>query len=173
MNRTKKQEMVVELSERLRGSENLYVTDFTGIAVKPMTELRRKLKSVGGEYVVVKNTLALRALASVELTGLEDVLDGPTAFVFTGEDPAVAAKILDEFRREHHVLKIKAGLVEGRAVGAEVVVRIAKLPARDELMAQLGGAFQAPLQGFVGALSSFLYQVVGALEALRAQRGST
>lgn len=172
MNRTKKQEMVVALAERLRDSENLYVTDFTGIAVKPMTELRRKLKRAGSEYLVVKNTLALRALESVEVSGLEDVLEGPTAFVFAGEDPVVAAKILEEFRKEHRTLRIKAGVVEGRQVSPDMVERLATLPPREQLMAQVGGALQAPLQGFVGVLSSFLYQVVGALEALRAQRSS-
>lgn len=173
MNRAKKQEMVATLSERLQGVENMYVTDFTGIAVKPMTELRRKLRGAGSEYVVVKNTLALRALESVKVSGLEDVLEGPTAFVFTGPDPVAAAKILAEFRKEHAVLTIKAGMVEGRKVGPDMVERLAKLPPRDQLMAQLGGALQAPLQGFAGALSSFLYQVVGVLEALRAQRSST
>lgn len=173
MNRTTKQETVEQLSARLKGAETLYVTDFTGIAVKPMTALRRKLKQAGGEYVVVKNTLALRALDTATLPGLENVLEGPTAFVFGGPDPVVAAKILTEFRKEHDVLTIKAGVVEGRAVGPDVVERLAQLPSREQLMAQLGGALQAPLQGFVGMLTSFLYQFVGALEALRTQRGSS
>lgn len=173
MNRTRKQEAVDQLSTRLKSAETLYLTDFTGIAVKPMTELRRRLKQAGGEYVVVKNTLALRALDATSLPGLERVLEGPTAFVFGGSDPIVAAKILTEFRKEHQVLTIKAGVVEGRTVGPDVVERLAQLPPREQLMAQLGGALQAPLQGFAGALASFLYQFVGALEALRAQRGTT
>lgn len=173
MNRATKQETVETLSRRLAGAENLYVTDFTGIAVKPMTELRRKLRATGGEYLVVKNTLALRALEHASLAGLESVLAGPTAFVFAGADPVGAAKILAEFRKEHQTLRIKAGLVEGRTVAPELVERLATLPPRDQLLAQVGGALQAPLQGFAGMLTSFLYQVVGALEALRAQRGSS
>lgn len=173
MNRARKRETVELLSARLAASENLYVTDFTGIAVQPMTELRRKLKQAGGEYVVVKNTLALRALERAAVTGLEDVLDGPTAFVFVGTDPVMAAKILAEFQREYDVLSIKAGVVEGRKVGPEQVRRLASLPPKDQLMAQVAGTLQAPLASFAVVLTSFLYQFVGALEALRAQREST
>lgn len=172
MNRTQKGEIVAQLTERLQRSPNLYLTDFTGIGVKPMTELRRKLRAAGVEYVVVKNTLALRALETVEVGvgGLTEELKGPTAFVFAGPDPVSAAKVLTEFQKEHEVLTVKSGLLEGRAVTADEVARLATLPSRDQLLAQLGGAFQAPMQGFVGALTGLLYQFVGAVEALRAER---
>lgn len=173
MNRTKKQETVESLSRRLAGSKNLYVTDFTGVAVKPMTELRRRLKRAGGEYVVVKNTLALRALKDASVDGLTEVLEGPSGFVFAGADPISAAKILAEFQKEHQVLAVKAGLVEGRPVGPAEVERLARLPPKDQLMAELAGALQAPLAGLAGALTMFLYQFVGALEGLRAERGSS
>lgn len=173
MNRTKKQETVEALASRLQASEHLYLTDFTGIAVQPMTELRRKLKEAGSEYMVVKNTLALRALEAASVEGLEQELDGPTAFVFVHTDPIGTAKVLADFQKEHDVLAIKAGVVEGRRVSPEDVARLAKLPPRDQLLAQVGGALQAPLQGFVGMLTSFLHQVVGALEALKAQKSGT
>ncbi len=172
MNRDKKSEVVRELATKLAASPNLYLTDFTGIAVKPMTELRRKLRVAGVDYVVVKNTLALRALKEASVSGLDDQIRGPTGFVFAGADPMTAAKILAAFQKEHESLAVRAGLVDGRTVTAAEVKRLASLPSRDELMAQLGGAFQAPMQGFVGAVSSLLYQFVGAVEALRAQRAS-
>lgn len=170
MTREKKQEIVAGLRTRLVESPNVYVTDFTGIAVKPMTELRRKLRAAGGEYIVVKNTLALQALEAAKVEGLREVLDGPTAFVFAGDGPLGTAKVLAEFQKEHESLTIKAGLVDGRYVSAEEVKRLASLPPRDVLLGQLAATLQAPLAGFVGALSGLMNQFVGALEALRAQR---
>jgi large subunit ribosomal protein L10 len=172
MDRENKAEVVRALADRLQRSETLYLTDFTGIAVKPMTELRGKLREAGVEYVVVKNTLALRALKEANVTGLDEVLRGPTGFVFAGADPLAPAKVLAAFQKEHETLTVKLGLVEGRQMTPEEISRLAALPSRDELLAQMGGALQAPLQGFVGVLSSMLYQFVGAVEALRAQRAS-
>ncbi len=172
MNKGKKIEAVDTLATRLAASPNFYLTDFTGIAVKPMTQLRRQLREAGGEYVVVKNTLALRAFSSTAVEGLDDLFKGPTGVVFAGADPLVAAKVLAEFQKDHETLLIKAGLIDGRAMTAAQVSRLASLPPKDQLMGQLAGTFQAPLQGFVGALSGLLTQMVGALEALRRQRAN-
>jgi large subunit ribosomal protein L10 len=171
MNRAEKANVVSSLSERLRRSGTVYVTDFTGLKVQNLTELRRRLRRAGGEYVVVKNTLALRALQAASKSGFEDVLQGPTGLVFVQEDPVAAAKVLAEFRKEFERPAVKAGLVEGRRVRPEEVERLARLPSRPELLGQVAGALQAPLAGLVGVLNGLLYQFVGALEALRAQRG--
>lgn len=171
-NRAKKGEIVTGLSGRLSAASTIYLTDFTGLKVKNVTELRRRFRSAGVEYVVVKNTLAQRALREAALTGLEDALAGPTAFVFAGPDPIGAAKILADFQKEFERPTVKGGVVEGRVVGAADVRRLALLPPREQLLGQVAGAFQAPLSGFVGVLQSLLGQVVGALEALREQRGS-
>jgi large subunit ribosomal protein L10 len=173
MNRATKQTLIDSLAARLGASPNLYLTDFTGVAVKPMTEFRRRLRDAGLEYVVVKNTLALRALEVASVAGVNELLAGPTAFVLAGEQPVVAAKVLAEFQKEHETFTIKAGVVEGRVILQDEVKRLATLPSREELYSQLGGALQAPLQGFVGALSGLLNQFVGAVEALRAQRATT
>ena len=173
MNRTEKAEFVNRLAERLTKSPNLYLTDFTGIAVKPVTELRRKLRSAGVDCMVVKNTLALRALEQASVEGLNDLLEGPTAFVFAGADPLSAAKVLTDFQTEHQQLTVKAGLLDGQRVDASYIKRIASLPPRDQLLSQAGGALQAPLQAFVGALSGLLNQMVGVLEALRSERAAS
>jgi large subunit ribosomal protein L10 len=170
MNRDKKTKVVEELTARLGRSPNLYLTDFTGLSVKPMTELRRKLREAGVEYTVVKNTLAVRAFESASVSGFDEMLNGPTAVVFAGDEPINAAKVLAQFQKEHGALTFKAGLVEGRVVDPAEIKRLATLPSRDELMGQVAGAMQGPLQGFVGALSGLLNQFVGAVEALRAQR---
>jgi len=172
MNRTDKTDMVERLSEQLSKSSTIYLTDFTGIAVKPMTELRRKMRVAGVQCTVVKNTLALRAMEAASIKGVEDVMSGPTAFVFAGEDPVTAAKILADFQKEHEQLQIKAGLVEGQPVTADEVKRLASLPSREQLLSQALGLLQAPLQGFAGAIDGLLYQMVGAIDALRAQRAA-
>lgn len=172
MTRARKAEVVERLAARLKEAPTLYLTDFTGVAVQPMTDLRRRLRRVGGEYVVVKNTLALRALGLAAVPGLEPEFSGPTGVVFGTADPVALAKVLADFQKENGVLQVKAGLVEGRRLGPDEVKRLATLPSREQLLAQLGGALQAPLAGFVGVLSGVLWQFVGALEALRAQRGT-
>jgi len=170
--RTEKSEVVGGLTEQLHRSPAIYVTDFTGLPVKRMTDLRRKLRGAGVAYVVVKNTLAARAFAAVNISGMDDVLVGATGLVFAGSDPVGAAKVLTEFQKEYQQPTVKAGLLEGRRISADEVKRLASLPPREMLLAQLGASFQAPMAGFVGALSGLLYQWVGALEALRVQRGN-
>jgi large subunit ribosomal protein L10 len=175
MIRTKaqKQELVTALATRLRRSVTVYVTDFTGLDVAKITQLRRRLRQAGTEFVVVKNTLARRAFGDAQVAGLEAHLAGPTGLVLAGADPVGAAKVLADFAREFEKPAIKAGLVDGKAVTPEQVKRLASLPARTELLAQVGGTLQAPLAGFVGALNGLLMNVVGALEALRTKRAAS
>ncbi len=174
MIRTKaqKQESVASLAAKLRRSPALYVTDFSGLNVARLTDLRRRLRAAGVEYVVVKNTLAQRAFSAAQVTGLDDHLAGPTGLVFAGTDPVAAAKVLADFAKEFEKPSVRAGLVDGKAVSPAQVKRLAALPSKTELLAQLGGAFQAPLAGFVGALNGLLMNMVGALEALKAKRSS-
>jgi large subunit ribosomal protein L10 len=174
MKATKEQkaETVTALVGRLQRSSTVYLADFTGLNVAKATQLRRKLRAVGVEYVVVKNTLARRALDAAAVPELAGHLAGPTALVLAGRDPITAAKVLTDFAREHERPAIKIGLVEGKAVSADQVKRLAALPPKTELLAQLGGALQAPMAGLVGALNGLLYMTVGALEALRNQRAA-
>ncbi len=170
MKRTDKEKLVSDLSERMVENPGLYVTDFTGLSVKGITELRGRLRDKGVQYVVVKNKLAIRALAEAKVEGFDDVFVGPTGIVMTGDDPAVAAKIIKDFQKEHQKPAVKAGLVNGRRLSAEEVDRLASLPGREELMGQMAGAMQAPLQAFAGVTNELLNQFVGVVEALRSQR---
>lgn len=174
MIRTKeqKQEAVSVLAGQLRRSPTIYVTDFTGLNVARLTELRRKLRAAGVDYVVVKNTLALRALGEAAVEGLASHLAGPTALVLGGADPVAPAKVLTDFAKEHEKPTIKIGLVEGKTVTPDQVRQLAALPSKPELLAQLGGALQAPMAGFLGALNGLLYMMVGALEALQTKRSA-
>lgn len=170
MNRTEKQSAVDALAAKLQGARSIYVTDYAGLNVHNVTELRRRLRRAGVEYLVVKNTLALRALAGAKIGGLDGHFAGPTAVALTAADAAAAAKVLTDFAREFEKPAVKAALVDGQEVTPAEVKRLAQLPPREVLLSELAGALQAPLSGFVGVLSGLLSTFVGAVEALRSQR---
>jgi large subunit ribosomal protein L10 len=172
MSKTERQATVESLTELLKGSPNVFVTDFCGLNVLRMTELRRRLRGAGVEYVVVKNTLAQRAFAANGVHALDEHLAGPTGLVLSGTDAMAGAKVLTDFAREFEKPAIKIGLVDGRPVTPEQVKRLADLPPREVLLAQLAGYLQAPMAQFAGVMNGLLYQMVGALEALRAQRSA-
>jgi large subunit ribosomal protein L10 len=168
MKRTEKEQLVAELSQKIKNAKALYYTDFTGLNVKRMTELRRRLRKAGVEYVVIKNTLALRAVSDTGLAG--ERLRGPTGVVI-GRDPVAAAKVLNDFARENDQKpQVKGGLLEGKPLSTEQVKQLASLPSREQMLAELGAGLQSPMAAFVGALNGLLYMFAGALEGLRAQR---
>jgi len=168
--KAQKQETVTALVGRLQRSSTIYLADFTGLNVAKATDLRRRLRAAGVDYVVVKNTLAKRALDQAAIPDLTGHLAGPTALVLAGKDPVSAAKVLTDFAREHERPAIRVGLVEGKAISPDQVKRLATLPSKTELLAQLGGALQAPMAGWVGAMHGLLQMMVGALEALKTRR---
>ncbi len=158
MSKAERQATVEQLTEQLRDAGNIYVTDFAGLDVAKITDLRRRLRQAGARYVVVKNTLAQRALVANQITLLDEFLAGPTGLVLAGPDPLPAAKVLGEFAREHQKPSVRVGLVDGRTVDPAYVSRLGSIPSREVLLGQ-----------FVGCLNGVLYQVVGALEALSAK----
>lgn len=170
MQMAQKQEVVADLSAKLSKAKCLYLTDFTGLDVAAITELRRRLTIAGVEYVVVKNTLARRALTGGPYEGLTEHLAGPNAFALSDEDVVTAAKILTEFARERERPQIRAGAVEGRVVSIEEIRRIAELPPREQLLAQVVGTMAAPIAGLVYTLSGLLSKFVRTVDAVREQK---
>lgn len=171
MKRTDKEQLVSELSTRMRGASALYFTDFTGLNVKRMTELRRRLRRAGVEYVVIKNTLVLRAVNESGLT--TERLTGPTGVVLSA-DAVAAAKVLAEFARENEQRPaVKSGLLDGQALDEAQVRKLATLASREQLLSQLAGTFQAPLSTFLGAMNALLSNFSGLLESLKAQKEGT
>jgi large subunit ribosomal protein L10 len=169
MKRTEKEQLVTELKDKITGAQALYYTDFTGLNVKRMTQLRRELRRAGVEYVVIKNTLALRAVNESGLVG--ERLKGPTGIV-VASDALAGAKVLTDFAKANDQKPaIKGGMFDGRSIDAEQVKALANMPSREQMLAELGAGLMAPLAGFVGALNGMMYMMVGALEALRAQKG--
>ena len=168
MKRAEKEQLVNDLRDKLKGAKSLYYTDFTGLNVKRMTELRRRLKREGIDYVVIKNTLALRAVNESGLVG--ERLRGPTGLVM-GTDPVAAAKVLTDFAREFEQKPaVKGGLLEGKSIDPAQVKQLASLPSREQMLADLGAGLQSPMAAFVGALNGLLYMFAGALDALKSQR---
>jgi large subunit ribosomal protein L10 len=168
MKRTEKEQLVAELKDKIRGAQALYYTDFTGLNVKRMTDLRRRLRKANVEYVVIKNTLALRAVNESGLVG--ERLRGPTGLVMA-KDPVTAAKLLTDFAKENDQKpSVKGGMLDGRVLNTAQVKQLASMPSREQMLAELGASMQAPIASFVGAMSSLLYMFAGAVEALRQQR---
>jgi large subunit ribosomal protein L10 len=170
MKRPEKEKLVAELEEKLNGANALYYTDFTGLNVKRMTDLRRHLRKANVGYVVIKNTLALRAVNESGLVSTR--LKGPTGLVIA-KDAAVAAKVLSDFAKENDQRPtVKGGLLEGKALDVDQVKKLASMPSRDQMLAELAAGLQSPMAAFVGALNGLLYMFAGALEGLRMQRES-
>ena len=168
MKRQEKEQLVSELREKISGAKALYYTDFTGLNVKRMTELRRRLRKAGVEYVVIKNTLALRAVNESGLKG--EKLRGPTGVVVS-RDPVAAAKLLTDFAKENDQRPtVKGGLLDGVAIDEAQVKKLASMPSREQMLADLGAGLMSPMAAFVGALNGLMYMMVGVLEALRVQR---
>ena len=168
MNKAEKQAFTQAFRTEAENAGALYLTDFTGLDVKLMTLLRRRIRESGGRYLVVKNRLAKRAFDDLEVSGLDTHLTGPTGIVLGTSDAVEPARVLVDFARENDKRPaFKVGVVEGRIIGEEQFLRVATLPARDVLMAQLAGALEGPMAALVGALEGKLQEFAGLLEALR------
>jgi large subunit ribosomal protein L10 len=155
--RGQKIELSAELKKRFGDARVLYLTDFTGLDVKSITELRRRFREAGGRFVVVKNRLAMRALQELDLPDISEHLRGPTGFVLGSDDPVTAARILRDFASENEERPtVKVGVVESRVISAAEIRRLADLPPRDQLLAGIAGALTAPVAGIVGVLGGLL-----------------
>ncbi|MBN1483141.1 MAG: 50S ribosomal protein L10 [Chloroflexia bacterium] len=168
----KKRAIVAQLQEDLGRSKLVILTDYRGLNVAEITELRRSLQKQVGGYQVVKNTLLHLALGQAGIEGLEDRLEGPVAVAFAYEDPAAVAKALDDYARRQSLLEVKGGWMEGRVLTLDEIKALASLPSRPVLLAQVMGTIQAPLANLVGGLSSVLRDLIYVLKT-RAEAGES
>lgn len=160
MKRSDKEQLVAELKSKLDGAEGVLYTDFTGLNVKRMTELRRRFRKAGVEYVVIKNTLALRAVNEAGLTG--QTLKGPTGVVVAKGNAIAAAKVLTDFAKENDARPaVKGGLYEGEVIDAAMVKKLASLPTREEALSILVGTFNSVLSMFALSLEARKSQLEG------------
>ncbi len=170
MNREEKRHLVAEWQERLQTVKSAVLTDFRGLNVAKMTELRDALRKQDVEYEIVKNTLLRKAAANIGQEGLHKYLSGPTGVACSFKDSVEPAKALKAFAKKHEELKIKAALVEGKVVDAEQVQRLADLPGREALIAQLLAVFQSPVVNLVGVLEANIRQLLMTLEAIKQEK---
>jgi large subunit ribosomal protein L10 len=162
-----KVQVVEELKDRLHGSQAALLASFRGLKVAEMTELRRSLAASQADFRVVKNTLARIAAREAGLEDLVPLLEGSTAIAFVDGDPVTAAKGLDEVSRKYPALVLKGGLLLGRVLDAERAQALATVRPREVLMAELAGAFQAPLARMLGVLTAPVRSLGYALGAYR------
>jgi len=171
MARPEKEAAVAEIQKKLSSSQSVILTDYRGLNVQEVTELRKKLREVGVEFKVVKNTLTKLAAKNAAIEGLDDLMEGPIALAFGYDDPVAPAKVLAEFAKDHQSLELKGGLLEGKVIDLNMVNSLAKLPSKEALLAQIVGLLQAPIRNLVNVLSAPLRNTVYVLEAVRKKQG--
>ena len=154
LTRSTKEEILGGYEEAMASAEHAFVIGFKGITVNQVNDLRSKVRKSGGQYVVIKNTLARLAVAGKPLEQVKEHFTGPTAVAYSLEDPVALAKVLTDFAKDAPVIEFKGGLVEGRPIAASQVKEIASLPGRQELLAKLLFLMQSPIQRFVRVLAA-------------------
>lgn len=160
-----KLEAVAELKELLESAKDYIFTNYRGLTVEQISDLRRKLREEDAEYKVVKNRFARIAFRQMDKPELGDNLIGPTAIALSKEEAGPVAKVLVKFRQETPV-ELKGGLIDGEVFDAEQIEAYSKLPTRDELIAKLMGTMQAPLQNLVSTLNAIPQKLVRTLQAV-------
>jgi len=170
MARPEKEAAVKELTDKFNSAKSLVITDYLGLNVAEMTELRKQFREAGVDFKVVKNTLATIAANQVEMNDMTEHFSGPTAIAFGEEDAVSPAKILVEFAKDHEVIEIKAGLLNGELISKEKVESLADIPSREVLLAQAFAGMKAPLTGLVNVLQGNIRGLVQVLGQIRDQK---
>jgi large subunit ribosomal protein L10 len=152
--RADKETELQDLERAFKGTDSAIVLDFKGLKVPEVTELRRQVRGARGQYKVVKNTLARRAMIGTSFEALGEFFTGTTAVAYSGDDPVALAKVLTTFAKTTPALQIKAAVVQGRAIKAGEVTELATLPGKPELYAKLLFLLQAPMVQLVSVLNA-------------------
>ena len=163
--REKKGELVDEYVQKLQKAQAVFVTEYRGLKVKQLQDLRRDLRSNDTELVVAKNTLMGRALTQVGLPAPDQLFTGPTAVALVYKDVAAPAKILSKFAKDSKILVVKGGLIGHSVFNDQGVQQLSELPGREQLLGQVVGVMQAPISGFVNVLAGTLRGLVNVLNA--------
>jgi ribosomal protein L10 len=165
-----KEKIVQDLHKKFTKAKLAVLAEYAGLQVEALREIRNKLRRVGGEFKVVKNTLAKRALSGTLLTGIADHFQGPIAVIIGYDDPVVAAKVLKEFADGEEKLKIKIGVLEGQSLDRQGLRAVAGLPSRERLRADLVQRLHSPMANLVGGLKGVMRKFVFVVEAVKQKR---
>jgi len=170
--RPEKVAVVDEVRERMDASDGALLTEYRGLTVAELAELRRELVAAGGDYKVYKNTLVRLAVADTPREGISELLTGPTAIAFVEGDVSAVAKALRDFARANPNLIVKGGVVGATVMSAADIDVLAELPSRETLLAQFAGALSAPLQQLAGLVQALPRNLAYGISALVEQRQS-
>ena len=173
MNKTEKTEMVESLAGDLARSSNAIVFAFAGLKVPEVTELRRQVRGTQWKYLVVKNTLALRATKGTALEAVAEHFKGATAVVYNRTSPVALAKVLTNFAKTNPNLVFKAAVIEGQAVEASAIKMIAELPSREELVSKLLFVMQSPMRRLVTVLNGPVRNLAGVMSQIADQKSKS
>jgi len=173
MPRPEKVQRVAELSEEFKGARNIFITDYSGLNVIDITELRKQLRESGISFRVEKNTLLRRAATESGFDSLIPQLKGPTAIAFSPEDPTVAAKIFYDFYDRLEKPRVRVFQIDDRLYEPEKLKPLAQLPPRDLLLAQLVATIESPITALVGTLDAIIREFIATVDALADKRKET
>lgn len=166
-----KKQVVSDLTAKLQSAAAGILVDYRGLTVEEDTELRRKFREAGVEYAVVKNTLLRFASKEAGLEELDDVLHGPTALAFHTEDLVAPAKVFADFAKEHEIVSVKSGFMEGKVISLDEITQLAKTPSKEVLIAKVMGSLNAPVSGLVRLLNTIVENGVEIPDLIAAKAG--
>lgn len=172
MLRRDKEAVIAEVAELLVGSETLFVSDYRGLTVAELSELRAALRQSGARLRIVKNTLGRIAAERAGRAAFKELLTGPTAVTFCGDDMVGAAKALADYARTHPSLQVRGGLLQASLIDADAVKALASLPSREALLGQVVGTMAAPLSGLLTVLQGVLGGFVRVLDQVARQKAA-
>jgi large subunit ribosomal protein L10 len=173
LTRTQKEEQIAELNEKFSRAKSVYVADYRGLSVGAADQLRAKIRGEGAgefEYRVAKNSVLRRAAAELDVAGIVEHFQGPTAIAISFGDPVGLAKILADFAKDHEVFELKVGVVDGEVIDTAQIAALAKLPSMDELRGTIVGLLLAPATKLVRLIAEPGTQLARLVEARRAQQ---
>ena len=162
-----KQEKIQEIRETASKAKVAIVSDYRGLSVLEITDLRRRLQQENGDFTVIKNTLAKIAFKDTNLEGIEEFLKGPSAIAFGFEDQVSPAKVLTKFIKEKKKTEIKGGILDGKVLSQDEVKELSNLPSKEELYAKILGSLNSPASGMVYAINGVMSGLVRAIDEVR------
>ncbi len=177
MNKAQKADAVTEIRDLLNGSESIYLTDFTGLTVEEVNELRKEFYKSEIKYKVVKNTLTARALKETDkysehFDKLFETLNGPTGIVFASKDPVAPAKIIKKFSEKTEKPKLKLAIVENEVYGSKQLNQLASLPTKEEVIAGILGSLNSPASGIVGSINAVMRDLFSVIEEVAKKKAA-
>jgi large subunit ribosomal protein L10 len=163
--------MIKEISSRLNSAQTLIVTRYKGLSAQDINDLRKELKKITGEYLVVKDSMAKKALSDSANNGIAEFVQGEVGIAVHKSDPGVITKILVKFAKEHEFLKICGGFADGAILSSKDIATIAALPSREVLLAKLANVLNSPIQGLAGSLNGIICKLLYALNGIKDKKG--